>query len=219
MDNGLPWGSWSDLPPALALWLWGLKVEVVWNPPRHPQANGVVEREQGVLQQWVEVGQCAEEAEVQRQLTWAARIQREVYPLEGGASRMETYAGLRHSGRPYKVEEEKQLWDFEAVSQRLGQGLWVRKVDKVGRISLYNRPYGVGRSHAGQKVYVRFEAKGPMWVISDAQGKELQRHTAQEITPERILQLDVLHRKKASGITHSTGLALTGTTSSRILQA
>ena len=33
VDNGKPWGSWSDLPPPLALWLIGLGVAVIWNDP------------------------------------------------------------------------------------------------------------------------------------------------------------------------------------------
>src|SRR5207244_2987294 len=47
VDNGLPWGSDDGLPPELACWLIGLGVEVVWNPPYRPQANGVVERSRG----------------------------------------------------------------------------------------------------------------------------------------------------------------------------
>jgi transposase InsO family protein len=47
VDNGVPWGSSGDLPPDLVLWLLGLGVETVTNPPRRPQDNGVVERSQG----------------------------------------------------------------------------------------------------------------------------------------------------------------------------
>src|SRR5205823_7991421 len=47
VDNGVPWGSDDGGPTELACWLVGLGVGVVWNPPRRPQANGVVERSQG----------------------------------------------------------------------------------------------------------------------------------------------------------------------------
>jgi hypothetical protein len=46
VDNGKPWGSWSDLPTALALWLLGLGIALHWNPPRRPWKNGVVEHSQ-----------------------------------------------------------------------------------------------------------------------------------------------------------------------------
>ena len=58
VDNGSPWGSWSDLPPPLALWLVGLGLRLLWNPPRRPQANGVVERSHGVAQAWAEPRRC-----------------------------------------------------------------------------------------------------------------------------------------------------------------
>ena len=44
VDNGYPWGSCGDLPTPFALWLVGLDIGVIWNPPRRPQDNGVVER-------------------------------------------------------------------------------------------------------------------------------------------------------------------------------
>jgi hypothetical protein len=37
VDNGYPWGSCGDLPTPLALWLVGLDIGVIWNPPRRPQ--------------------------------------------------------------------------------------------------------------------------------------------------------------------------------------
>jgi hypothetical protein len=40
----MPWGSSGDLPTDLACWLTGLGVGLLTNPPRRPQANGVIER-------------------------------------------------------------------------------------------------------------------------------------------------------------------------------
>src|SRR5437879_4946564 len=54
LDNGLPWGGWNDLPTALALWLVGLGVDLLFNPPRQPQRNGVVEKSQDTGQRWCE---------------------------------------------------------------------------------------------------------------------------------------------------------------------
>jgi hypothetical protein len=58
VDNGAPWGSDDGLPTELACWLIGLSVPVVANPPYCAQANGVVERFQGVGQQWAEPHTC-----------------------------------------------------------------------------------------------------------------------------------------------------------------
>ena len=48
VDNGKPFGDpQRSSVPVLALWLIGLGVEVIWNPPRSPRANAKVERMQG----------------------------------------------------------------------------------------------------------------------------------------------------------------------------
>src|SRR5215831_5770740 len=54
VDNGAPWGSASDLPTELSLWLVGLQVTTIANPPRQPQKNGGVERSQGTGKRWAE---------------------------------------------------------------------------------------------------------------------------------------------------------------------
>ena len=43
VDNGYPWGTPRDLPSELALWLIGLAVEPIWNPPGQPTRNPKVE--------------------------------------------------------------------------------------------------------------------------------------------------------------------------------
>src|SRR5947209_19752233 len=89
VDNGAPWGSRGDLPTDLVCWLAGLGVAVTDNPPRRPQANGVVERFQGVGKMWAEPSSCDSPAELQRRLDVVDRWQRERYPSAKGRSRME----------------------------------------------------------------------------------------------------------------------------------
>src|SRR5262249_50752567 len=110
VDKGTRWGSWNDLPPALALWLIGLGIDVVWNDPRRPQQNGVVERSQGTGKRWAEPHTCSSVAELQRRLDEDDALQRERYPLPAGGSRWEVFAGLTHSGRPYAAAREAQQW-------------------------------------------------------------------------------------------------------------
>src|SRR3954447_3252919 len=102
VDNGHPWGSRNDLPRELALWLIGLGVGVIWNRPRCPRMNGVVERSQGVTQQWIEP-ETLEPAQVQGRLDWAIRIQRELYPAIQGQSRVAAFPALLTPRRPYQI--------------------------------------------------------------------------------------------------------------------
>ena len=190
MDTGSPWGGPGDLPPALALWLIGAGVRVVWNPPRTPQKNGKVERCQGVAQAWAEPGECADLGQLRERLHSVCRLQRERYPAVHGRSRIEAYPKLKEGGRPYDPAD----WSLDRVAQTLAQGRFVRRVDKAGQISLHRHTYRVGRQHAGKEVSVRFDAPRREWVIEDDRGEEVARRPSVEITPEAILALEVSHK-------------------------
>jgi hypothetical protein len=77
----------------------------------------------------------------------------------------------------------------------MGERRWSRRVSKVGRISLYNRDYPVGRRYARQDVHVRFDPIQRQWVIRNEAGEEIARHSAEELAPERIESLSVSHKK------------------------
>ena len=57
-----PLGLGRELPTDLALWLIGSGVEIIWNPPRRPQDNGVVEHSQGTGKRWAEPATCKEDS-------------------------------------------------------------------------------------------------------------------------------------------------------------
>src|SRR5439155_13638129 len=137
VDNGKPWGSWSDLPPALALWLIGLGIDLAWNEPRRPQQNGVVERSQGTGKRWAEPHRCSSAAELQGRLDDDDRLQRERYPVAGGLSRWQLFAGLAHSGRPYREADEAQGWDLRRVGENLASYAVGRQVRREGKWSDY----------------------------------------------------------------------------------
>jgi transposase InsO family protein len=194
VDNGWPWASTGDLPPPLALWLWGAGCEIHWNRPAHPQENAKIERFNGLLDAWGEPEQCADWLTWTAQVDWVVQTQREVYPRADGQSRLQAHPELEQN--PRRLAGDKALgWDVERVRRHLAKGQWRRQVDKVGQISLYHRTYGVGRAWAGQEVYVRYDAEANEWVIRDKKGEEIARHAALEITEERILSLEISHVK------------------------
>jgi hypothetical protein len=199
VDNGHPWGSAHDLPPALALWLIGLGIAVNWNPPHQPWCNPKVERSNGVTQQWAEPHACPDHPSLEQHLEWAARIQRQEYPSIQGRSRLEAHPELRRVERPYRVEDEPALWDLSRVDAFLAQGVWYRRADRYGQISLYNRNRSLGKGYGGQEVAVRFDPKERHWVVSDLEGNEIVRLSAPELSRERILKLEVGHRRPRRG--------------------
>jgi hypothetical protein len=196
VDNGAPWGAaGGDLPTALELWLWGLDVAVSHNRPRQCTENGRVERGHGVLARWAEPARCPSPAALQTAVTAASAVQRDGYPAVRGHSRSAAYPALTTGGRPYTVAAEATLFDVQRVWDRLAQRTWRRKVDKVGRISVYNRSLRVGRPWAKQDVVVGFDPTTVAWVIRDEGGTVLRTHPAPELSRARILALAVGHQR------------------------
>jgi hypothetical protein len=196
IDNGHPWGSAGDLPPELALWLVGLGIVPDWNPARQPWLNPKVERTNGVTQQWVEIGSCPDHATLKERLAWACRLQRERYPALAGRTRLETYPELTHIARPYSEESEPTLWQLSRVDAFLAGRSWRRRADRYGSIWLYNRGHTLGKAHAGKEVQVRFDPETRHWVVYDeSSGAPLVRFIAHELSRERILSLEVSHRR------------------------
>jgi hypothetical protein len=189
VDNGKPWGSWSDLPPALALWLIGLGIELVWNPPRQPQYNGVVERSQGTAKRWAEPERCATVAELQERLRADDALQREHYPFQGGHSRWAVFPGLAHSGRPYPAGDEASSWDLSRVLEHLAGYAVPRRVDQSGKVSVYNHGLYVGTMHRGQTVYLMVDPQRREWLFVAPDGRQLRALPAEELTAERICTL------------------------------
>jgi hypothetical protein len=193
--NGKPWGSWSDLPPPLALWAIGLGIELVWIPPRCPQHNGVVERSQGTGKHWAEPGRCATVAALQARFDDLDRLQREEYPHQGERTRWELYPELAQAERRYRRRGERQQWAIERVRAQLSTYAVPRRVDHSGNVSVYNRNQYVGSMHGGKTSYVLFDPQAGEWLFADTEGRELRRRPAPEITPERIIALQVAGNK------------------------
>ena len=191
VDNGVPWGSWGDLPTDLALWLIGLGVGVDWNTPRRPQENGVVERSQGTAKRWAEPGACATGAELQRRLEVMDHIQRQEYPSVDGRSRLEAFPQLAHSERAYTPAWERAHWSLARVAAHLSGYTLPRRVDKSGTVSVYNRNHYVGKIHHRKTVHVMLDPEAIEWIFADEKGQQLRSRPATEISRKAIMGLTV----------------------------
>jgi hypothetical protein len=196
VDNGAPWGSTGELPTDLALWLIGLGVAVIRNPPRRPQANGVVERSQGTGKRWADAGTCHDVAELERRLADQDEIQRAEYPSIEGKSRMEAFPGLRHSERSYTTESEAAVWTLSAVLAHLAEHVVVRRADGSGTVSLYNKNRYVSKAVAGRDIFISLDPLTGEWVYANASGVCYRRQKAEELTTERITTMTVSNRRE-----------------------
>jgi hypothetical protein len=191
VDNGSPWGSAGDLPTEFALWLIGLDIDMLWNPPRRPQDNGIVERGQGLAKNWAEPHLCHSLAQLQRRLNEEDRVQREEYPSISGQPRTTAYPHLKHSGRTYSWPWERTHWSWQRVLDHLSGYAVERRVDTSGKIGLYHHKLYVGTMHKGRQVHVQLDPLRHEWIVSDVQGQQLHRTAAWMLTAVRVQRLQV----------------------------
>ena len=203
MDNGTPWATCADLPPALPLWWLGLGIEPIWNRPRCPQQNPFVERCHGLVEPWGEPGTCPDFPTWQTRMAWVATLQRERYPAVQGRTRLEAYPELQQNPRRYRASEEAAQFALPQVTAYLAQGRWPRLVSKIGQITLYGQAYRVGRRWVGQQVWLRLDAAATEWVVEASDGHEIIRHPAEQLTRERIIELRVAHPRPLSKKAHA----------------
>lgn len=191
VDNGTPWGLTGDFPTELSLWLIGLGVDVVWNPPGQPQHNGSVERSQGVGKKWAEPHTCSSVQELQRRIDKFDQIQRAVYPAFGTQTRLEAFPELSKPSRRYQPLRERKVWNWTRVLERLSEYSSARKVDCSGEIYIYGRRRFVGKKYSGTTVMVTLDPDSQEWEISTVQGRVIRHQPAFELDMERILRMDV----------------------------
>jgi hypothetical protein len=193
LDNGLPWGGGpnNELPSAFALWLVGLGLDLTFNPPRQPRYNGVVEKSNHTNQRWSEPGKASSAEQWQQSVDAMDRRQREAYPYLRGRSRLEVFSQLKHSGRHYSANWEEHNWNLQRAREYLAGFVARRKVSSAGRVTLYHRPYYVGRKHAGSTVLAYYDPQAGEWFMTEEGGGQIRRWPAPEICRERILALDI----------------------------
>lgn len=192
VDNGEPLGHPSmTMTSPLALWLIAIDVDMVWNKPRCPQQNGVVENMQATSARWIELDKIKDVTHLQTRLDQEAFLQREKLPVKrlGKRTRIEVFPELETSRRVYHPDDfnEQRVYNF------LSKKIYTRKVSATGTISHYGQVFSVGAKFKGQYVQLKFDEQAIEWVIYDNQ-KEIKRRKANHLTKEAILNLSVCQR-------------------------
>jgi hypothetical protein len=121
-------------------------------------------------------------------------MQRARYPACHGQSRLAAYPTLATNPRRFCAQEEPRVWQLQPVLDYIASRCWTRWVDKVGRISLFNNAYSVGRAYRHQRVHIHLDRHTRQWVIENDQGQVRKTHPCAEITLERIDALTLVKR-------------------------
>lgn len=170
VDNGRPLGDPKrELIPPLALWLIGLGIKVIWNPPATPQDNAVVERSQGVMAKWTEFRSCRDSFELQLRLWKEAEFHNFHFPIrrKGHQRRIELFPSLGHTGKSWNPAD----FELDRVLCFLAQAQWQRKTSASGQISFYGQRISIGIRYKHQMISIKLQPKENQWNIYDPQGK------------------------------------------------
>lgn len=146
MDNGSPWGSHSDDPTALTVWLIRLGVAVSHSRPYHPQTQGKDERFHRTLQ---------------REVLSRYRLR----DLDHAQNRFDAWRDIYNLERPHEslgmqVPASRYRPSYRSFPESLPPILYdstdlVRKVQTGGEVWLRGRPYKVGGAFVGHHVALR----------------------------------------------------------------
>jgi len=190
VDNGEPFGSPSnDATPPLSLWLIAHDIDVIWNKPRSPQMNGVVEHVQDTSGRWAEIRQCATLEELQQRLDREALVQRQHFPVTrlGNKTRAEEFPDLEKSNRPWKPGEFCPKRVFEFLSKKT----FTRKVSVSGQIRHFGQNIGGLSKFKKLNVQLKFNPDDLHWEIYHDYQCIKRVCAANRISAERLLNLSV----------------------------
>ncbi len=190
VDNGEPFGSPSnDTPPPLALWLIAHDIDVIWNKPRCPQMNGVVEHLQDTSSRWAEIKGCDSHGELQRRLDEEAAIQRSAFPVTrlGNKTRLEAFPGLEKSSRAWDPE----CFCPERVYGFLAKKIFTRKTSSNGQLTHFGQKVS-GLPHLkGQLVQVKLNAQTLDWEVYHDYALVKKYSSLLQLSKERLMNLSV----------------------------
>lgn len=137
MDNGPPWGYGEERFTGLAAWLIRLGITVCHGRPYHPQTQGKEERLHRTLDDEVlRWGLPDDSADCQRAFSEWRGVYNWIRPHESLGMRTPASRYCK-SSKPFPETLPPIVYD---------SGYIVRKVNDLGRISLQNRHYRVGRA-------------------------------------------------------------------------
>ena len=170
VDNGRPFGDPKlEIIPPLALWLIALGIQVIWNKPRTPQQNTIVERSQGVMANWTEFEKAKDSFDLQVRLWKEADFHNYHFPIRrlNRKKRIEVFPKLMFTGRTWKPND----FNLKRVLKFLENGSWERKVSSIGQISFYNHRFSIGLKYKHQSVCISLDATENQWKIFNSNGQ------------------------------------------------
>jgi hypothetical protein len=196
VDNGEPLGSPSHhTTSALALWLIGYDIDMIFNKPYCPQSNAKVERMQDTSARWADIEQATHLAQLQSQLDGQAQFHRQQFKVSRlqGKTRMEAFPDLETSRRVVDPEsfQPQRVYDF------LAKKVYTRSVSKVGQIDHFGNRTSVGVAYKSQYVQLRLDPLTCQWKVFAAD-QLIKTYSADTLSKEALLGMTVYVKERTN---------------------
>lgn len=187
IDNGYPFvnPNYRDIPTMAKLWWIGLGIEVIQNPVRCPQENGIVECLQGICKRWTHPSSIQTIELLQKELDWISDFQRNHYemPQKGYLTRIQLYPELETNSRTYQPNK----FNINYVFQFLENQVWRRTVNKKGTLHFFKNEIYIDKKLTGFEVLITFDSIEKQWVVR-AKDATLLKTSKQGIPEEKTIK-------------------------------
>lgn len=170
----------ADFPSLFTLWLVGLGLRHVVSRNHRPTDQAHAERNHRTLgdMAWKDE-HFAVLLDLQAALDKHRRRHNGEFPTQAAACQGQppliVFPWATHSGRPYQLDREWELFDLHRVDDFLASRVWRRQISRSGNVAIGNHLYPVSRLHAGQTVSVCFIPGERLWRFQLADGAFLRQ--------------------------------------------
>jgi len=170
-------------PSVFTLWLVGLGVAHETIEKGKVTQNGCVERFNRTYNDLVlRDGPFANTAELEQVSQTTVEFLNNKYPSNAGScdrqAPLEAHPEAATPRRGYETTAEEKLFSLERVDAYLSKFRWQRRADSVGKLSIANCDYYVGRQHKGCVFDIRFDPKDRCFVLKTPDGTVTLRQPA-----------------------------------------
>jgi hypothetical protein len=206
MDRGANFVGSNTLewPGTLLLWLVGLGVQPLVNHPFRPTQNARVERHGRTWKDHVAVGaQFSSYAAVQAASDAARHARLAHLPSRNracaGQPPLEAHPELLQPRRPYAIANEAALFDYERVELYLSDWVWLRVVDKTGKLWIADQYVTVGRRYNQHAVAIRYDLEWRCFTVWAQDGSEtwIARFQVDSVSPAYIMGQTTQYGRRA----------------------
>jgi hypothetical protein len=193
VDNGEPLGCpQHNTTLALALWLIGIDIDMIFNKPRCPQANAKVERMQDISARWVDLHKSKNIKQLQENLDREALVQRTLFPVSRlkNQTRITCFPELETSRRIF----DENFFDEKRVYEYLSKKIYVRIVSTAGQITHFGQKVSIGLTYKHQAIEVKLDITKMLWAVY-LRGELIKELKTGNLSKENLQNLTVYFKE------------------------